>query len=131
MAGNVDNAKRAYEAYGRGDLDGAFENATDDFRWEGAGSDELPGGGTHEGKDDVKQMAARIPESWDDFSVTPDEWIESGDTVIVLGHSEGTPKGGGDRVKVPFVHVWRYDGDKTTRVQILTDTKTVADALGV
>jgi ketosteroid isomerase-like protein len=131
MAGNVDTLKRAYQAYSQGDLDGAFENATDDFRWEGPNADELPGGGTHEGKDATKQMAAKIPEAWDDFSVEPDEWIESGDTVIVLGHSSGTPKGG-DRVKVPFVHVWRYnDEGKATRVQILTDTKVVADAMGV
>ena len=131
MGQNTDTLKQAYEAYGSGDLDGAFDNATDDFVWEGPNAEELPGGGRHEGRDAAKQMAAQIPERWDDFSVAPDEWIEDGDTVIVLGHSEGTPQGGGDRMKVPFVHVWRFEDGRQKRVQILTDTKVVADALGL
>jgi hypothetical protein len=30
---------------------------------------------------------------------------------------------------VPFVHVWRFEGDKAKRVQTLTDTAVIAEAL--
>lgn len=131
MADNLDTIKHAYQAYGQGDVDGAAEAWSDDIEWEGPGSTDLPGGGTHEGKDAVKEVLQRIPEDWDEFEVKPDEWIEGDDTVIVLGHNTGTPKGGGDQVKVPFVHIWRFDGDKATRVQLLTDTLVIARALGI
>ena len=124
---NTDTLRQGYEAFGRGDLDAASENWHDDIRWEGTEAD-LPGSGTHEGKDAVKQTLVEFVQAFDDVSVTPDEFLEQDDTVVVLGHTEGTPKGG-DRIKVPFVHVWRMRDGKAERVQLLTDTAVVADAL--
>ena len=56
--------------------------------------------------------------------------IESGDTVVVLSHSEATGKDTGKDVKLPWVHVWRFSDGKVTEVQALTDTALAADALG-
>jgi len=50
--------------------------------------------------------------------------------VIVLGHTSGTARSTGTGFKVPFVHVWRFDNGAPTRVQTLTDTAVIADALG-
>ena len=131
MSENTDALRKGYEAYGSGDTDTLQEVWADDIRWEGPNSEELPGGGVHEGRDAVMEMLGRIGEAWESFSVTPDEWFEEGDTVVVLGHSEGRAKEGGTEVKVPFVHVWRMAEGKVKEVQTLTDTKAVADALGV
>ncbi len=129
MAGNVDTLKQGYEAYGQGDLDGALENWADDAVWEGPNSEELPGGGTADGKDAIKQTLGRIPEFWESFTVSPDEFVEDGDTVVVLGHTEAST--GGNDIKVPFVHVWRFDDEgKANRVQTLTDTAAIAEAMG-
>jgi ketosteroid isomerase-like protein len=131
MAGNVDTLKQGYQAYGQGDLDGALENWADDAVWEGPNSEELPGGGTAEGKDAIKQSLSRIPEFWESFSVTPDEFFEEGDTVVVLGHSEGTAKDSGNSVKQPFVHVYRFEDGEVKRIQLLNDTYQTAQALGI
>jgi ketosteroid isomerase-like protein len=64
------------------------------------------------------------------FSLTPDEFIESGETVVVLSHSESKGKETGTEVKLPWVHVWRFSGGKVTEVQALTDTALAPDALG-
>jgi len=130
MADNKQTLKEGYEAFASGDINAATENFADDVRWEGANTDRIPGSGTHTGKDAIVQnVFAPIPETWESFSVTPDEFIEQGDTVVVLGHNEGTAKSTGKDVKVPFVHVWRFDGDQVKRVQVLTDTAVVAEAL--
>lgn len=129
MGQNTDTLRQGYEAFGRGDLDGAAEAWHDDVRWEGTNSKRVPGGGTREGKDDVKQSLMEVVQAFDDFSATPDEFIEDGETVVVLGHTEASPKGGGERIKVPFVHVFRFRDGKVERVQILTDTAVVAEAL--
>ena len=131
MAGNVDTIKSGYEAFANGDAEGMKAAWTDDIRWEGPNSTELPGGGTHEGPDDVLQMLGSIADRYESFSVEADEWLESGDTVVVLGHSTAKPKDGGGEIKVPFVHVWRFQDGKASAVQVLTDTLEVAKGLGI
>jgi len=130
MSENIEALRSGYEAFNNGDADGLQRVFADDIRWEGVNSTELPGGGTFEGKQEVLQMLGEIADTWERFSARPDEFFEDGDTVVVLGHNEGTTKQGED-VKVPFAHVWRMRDAQIQRGQILTDTKVVADALGV
>jgi uncharacterized protein len=127
---NTDALKQGYEAFGRGDLDGATANFADDIRWENPEAPQLPNSGVIQGKDAVKQAFADIGNYWESFRLTPDEFIESGDTLIVLSHSEAKAKETGKEVKLPWVHVWRFSGDEVTEVQALTDTALAADALG-
>jgi hypothetical protein len=127
---NSDTLKQGYEAFGKGDVQTATQTFADDIRWEGSNSDRIPGNGTYTGPQEiVENVWAVIPQHWDEFSVTPDEFIESGETVVVLGHNEATSKATGKQVKVPFVHVWRFEGGKAKRVQTLTDTAVVAESL--
>jgi ketosteroid isomerase-like protein len=128
---NVDTLKQGYEAFGQGDLDGATANFSDDIRWENPEAPQVPNSGVTTGKNDVKQLFASLGEYWESFSITPDEFIDGGDTVVVLSHAEAKAKETGNSVKLPWVHVWRFDGDgKATGVQALTDTAMAADALG-
>jgi uncharacterized protein len=127
---NTDTLKQGYEAFRQGDLEGATENFADDIRWENPEAPQVPNHGVTEGKDAVKQLFAELGNFWDSFRITPDEFIESGDTVVVLSHSEATGKETGKNVKLPWVHVWRFSDGKVTEVQALTDTALAADALG-
>jgi ketosteroid isomerase-like protein len=65
---------------------------------------------------------------FESFSSQPDEFLEEGDTVVVLGHTEGRTKSGNE-LKVPFVHVWRMEDGTIKRGQLLTDTAAVLGAL--
>ena len=127
---NTDTLKQGYEAFGRGDLDGAIANFADDIRWENPEAPQIPNNGVTEGKDAVKQLFAELGNYWESFRIVPDEFIESGDTVVVLSHSESKGKDTGKEVKLRWVHIWRFSGDKVTEVQALTDTALAADALG-
>jgi ketosteroid isomerase-like protein len=127
---NTDTLRQGYEAFGRGDLDGATENFADDIRWENPEAPQLPNSGVTEGKDGVKQLFMSLGEYWESFTITPDEFIEQGDTVVVLSHAEATSKETGKSVKLPWVHIWRFSDGKVTEVQALTDTALAADALG-
>jgi ketosteroid isomerase-like protein len=130
MAGNADTVKQGFDSFNQGDAQGLEAVWTDDVRWEGSGVEEIPGGGVHEGKQAVMQMAGSIPQRWESFQAIPDEFIEDGDTVVVLGRLEGrTPQG--EDVKAPFVHIWRMEAGKGKRVQALTDSLQLGRALGV
>jgi len=127
---NTDTLKQGYEAFGRGDLDGAIENFADDIRWENPEAPQFPNNGVTEGKDSVKELFASLSNYWESFNLTPDEFIEQGDTVVVLSHSEAKGKETGNEVKLPWVHIWRFSDGKASEVQALTDTALAADALG-
>ena len=131
MGENADLIKQGFEAFANGDLDGASEFWADGIRWEGTNDERLPLGGRIEGKDKVKEALAAIGESWEDFSAIPDEFHDSDDTVIVLGHGHGKGKETGKEIDWPFVHVWRFDDGQATEVLALADTFETAKALGL
>jgi len=104
---NVDSARSAYDAFGRGDLATLQENFDEDAVW--WTSDELPLGGEVRGRDQIMANFAQIPNYWSSFSVEPEEFIDGGEVVIV----RGTQKAGNDKgsMEAPFVHLLRYDGE--------------------
>ena len=119
MAGNVDRAKQAYEAFSNGDVQAATENWADDIVWDGGGQD-LPGGGEHQGKDAALDVLGKAVGAWDEFTLHVDELLEDGDTVVALAHSH--VKKGDREAQLPVVHILRFEGDQLKRIQILTDT---------
>ena len=129
MASKLDLLRERYEQFSRGDLEGALSNWSEDFTWEGGNSEDMPGGGTHEGQDTAVKVLQDAVGAWDEFSLAADEFFEDGDTVVVLGHSE--VKKGDQGAKLPVVHIWRFRGDdEVCRLQILTDTLHAAQLLG-
>lgn len=122
--GNADAAKAAYEAFGRGDLQAL--KFTDDVVW--VTSDELPLGGETTGRDAVLQNFSQIPNYWSDFSLTPERFIESGDTVVVTGTQRATGKGGS--FEAPFAHLLEYRDGVASRGEFYADSAKAKKALG-
>jgi uncharacterized protein len=124
---NVDTARTAYEAFGRGDLAALQDDFAEDAVW--VTSDELPLGGETRGRDQVMANFAQIPNYWSSFSVEPEEFIDGGDTVVVLG----TQRAGNDKgsFESRFAHVMKFDGDgKVVRGEFHADSAKAAKLLG-
>lgn len=115
---NVDVARSAYEAFGRGDLETLSDSFTEDAVW--ITSDELPLGGVVEGRDQILANFAQIPSYWSSFSVEPEEFIDAGEYVVVRGmqHAE-TERGAFD---APFVHLLHYRDGKANRGEFFADS---------
>jgi len=123
---NVDTARSAYDAFGRGDLEALRNDFAEDAVW--VTSDELPLGGETRGRDAIMGNFAQIPNYWSSFSVEPSEFIDAGEYVIVLG----TQRAGNDNgsFEAPFVHVMKYDGDgKLVRGEFHADSAKAAKLL--
>ena len=99
----------AIEQFSQGDLEAALSNWSQDFTWEGGNSEDMPGGGTHEGKDAAISVLQQAVGAWDEFSLAADEFFEDGDTVVVLGHTD--VKKGDQSATLTVVHIWRFRGD--------------------
>jgi ketosteroid isomerase-like protein len=123
---NLDTAKEAYEAFGKGDLATLQEGFAEDAVW--VTSDELPLGGEVKGRDAIMGNFAQIPNYWTSFSVEPSEFIDAGEYVIVLGTQRASNDKGG--FEAPFVHVLKYDGNgKAVRGEFFTDSAKAAKLL--
>lgn len=129
MADNVDVLKKAYKAFSEGDVEGALEPFSDDAVWQGADSTELPGGGEHSGKEEIGEVMKSIAGAWDELTLGFDEFLEGGDTVVVLLHTD--VKKGNESAKIPAVHIVRFDDGEVKRFQVLTDTLQSAEVLGL
>jgi ketosteroid isomerase-like protein len=128
MSENVDVLKRGYDAFNSGDQETLAGVFAEDVRWEGSTDDRVPGAGDYDGRDDALSALGRAVDPFESFSSQPDEFIEEGDTVVALGHTEARTKSGND-LKVPFVHVWRMEDGTIKRGQLLTDTAAILGAL--
>lgn len=123
---NLDNARAAYEAFGRGDLDALRENFAEDAVW--VTSDELPLGGEVRGRDEILGNFAQIPNYWSSFSVEPEEFLDCGEWVVV----RGTQRAGNDsgEFESRFVHLLQYDENgKTIRGEFYADSAKAAKLL--
>lgn len=105
---NVQVAARSYDAFARGDLDAVLADMHDEIVWHQAQG--LPHGGVYRGIDEVRRNVFDPLDRdwWDEFVVTPVEFVQDGDVVVVLGTYRGLARGTGKRLDVPFVHVWTF-----------------------
>lgn len=122
---NVDTARSAYEAFGRGDLEALKEMLAEDGTW--LTSDELPLGGESHGADKIIENFAQIPNYWSSFSVEPEEFIDAGDWVVV----RGTQRAGsdGDSFEAPFAHLMKFADGKIVRGEFYGDSAKAAKVL--
>jgi uncharacterized protein len=123
---NVDVARAAYDAFGRGDMEALREMFAEDAEW--LTSDELPLGGRTTGRDAIMDNFAQIPSYWSEFSVEPEQFIDAGDDVVVSGTQRGTGEGGS--FESPFLHLMHFEGGKVTRGQFEADSAKALKALG-
>jgi uncharacterized protein len=128
---NVDIVKRSYEAFSRGDLDAVLADMDPQIEWHQAQG--LPHGGLYRGLDEVRRnIFEPLDESWwDGFTAEPDEFLDAGQEVVVVGRYRGTGKESRKQLDVPFVHIWRMEGDKATRFRQYLDTAGWGEALRI
>jgi uncharacterized protein len=84
----------------------------------------LPHGGLYRGLEEVKRniFDPLDEEWWDEFSAEPEEFLEAGSEVVVVGRYRGTAKATGKQLDVPFVHIWSMEGVKAVRFRQYLDT---------
>ena len=129
MSANLDLLKKGYEDFIRGDVQAASAPWSDDFTWQGPDSPDVPGAGVHEGKQQALEVLQQAVGAWDRFELSADEFVDGGDTIVVLGHTEASK--GENSMKGPFVHIWRFREGTPVRIQLLSDTLQGARTLGI
>jgi hypothetical protein len=128
---SVDIVRRSYDAFARNDMDGVLGDMHPEIEWHQAQG--LPHGGLYHGLDEVKRnIFDPLDEDWwDEFTATPDEFLDAGDEVVVIGRYRGRAKQTGKPLDVPFVHIWTLRESKAIRFRQFLDTAGWTEALRI
>ena len=129
MSSNAELARRSYDAFERGDLDAVVGDMHEEIVWEQAQG--LPHGGVYRGLAEVRRAIFDPLEGewWDEFHAAPDEFLEAGESIVVLGRYTGVAKGTAKLLDVPYVHVWTFRDGKAVRFRQFLDTAGWVEAL--
>jgi uncharacterized protein len=125
---NLESVRGLYEAFAKGDVPTVLGFLDADIAWIEA--EGFPYGGTYNGPNAVLSgVFMRLGSEWDGFAVVPDEFIDGGDAIVVLGKYSGTYKATGKSFKADFAHVWKIRAGKAVRFVQYVDTLLVHRAL--
>lgn len=126
---NVPIVKRSYVAFAADDMDGVVGDMHPDIVWHQAQG--LPHGGVYHGLTAVRRNVFDPLDRdwWSEFTAEPEDFLDAGDEVVVLGRYRGVAKGTGKLLDVPFVHVWTMRDGKAVRFRQFLDTAGWVEAL--
>jgi len=105
---NLEQIQELYGAFGRGDIEPVLAALAPDVEWVEGDIEGLAYGGVHRGPEAVsRDVFAQIPGADDSFELVPQEWVDGGDTIVMLGRvtvrldgresSQTWPRRGGSR----------------------------------
>jgi len=130
-AENISVVKGIYQAFGTGDIPAVIAAMSPDIEWNEAENFPYSDGNPYVGADAILGgVFARIASEWDGFHVEPEQFLDAGDTVIMLGRYAGTWRGTGTAMNPQAAHIWTVADGKVVRFQQLIDTLAVARAMG-
>ena len=128
---NANTVRGMYEAFGRGDIASVIAALDPQVEWWEAENFVYADRNPYVGPQAILEgIFMRLATEWEGFAVTPAEWLDAGDHVVVLGTYTGKYKGTGREVRAQFAHVWGLRGGRVVRFQQYTDTKQFAEAVG-
>jgi ketosteroid isomerase-like protein len=118
MADNADVISGAYDSFSKGDIPAVIETLDPEVQWDVTAI--LPQGGSFSGPDGVGGFFEGLAKAWEEFRVSLDDLIASGDDVVAVGRAEGKLSGG-DSAGYGFAHVFTLRGGKIVRFREYAD----------
>jgi uncharacterized protein len=124
----INSLRDIYTAVQRHDSDQLSEAMAHDIEW--SLPEGVPWGGTHHGHLGVISVVEIYEQHVDGLWADPDEFIDGGDRVVVLGRVKGQARSSGEEFEVPFAHVWALTDGVPSRFRGYYDTAPITAALG-
>ena len=120
---NVTLIRNLYAAFAQGDIPAVLAAMSPDIVWNEAENYPYADGNPYRGADAILAgVFARIGTEWDGFAAVAEDYIDGGDTIVVLGRYRGTYRASGRPLDAQMVHVWRLADGRITRFDQRVDT---------
>jgi ketosteroid isomerase-like protein len=124
---NVELVRRGYEAYARGDLPAMLADldpGITTYR-------EDPDGATFHGSDGLLEAIAEWVEDFEEFTLTPEEFTDADDRVLVRVHQTAVGERSGAPIEATFWFVHTVRDGKITRLDMFANRAHAFDAAGI
>ena len=127
----IDNLRRAYDAFSRGDIQGAVEavDLDPDILWREP--EDFHAGGTYRGREGVAEYLTLSREPFEKAQSLPEEILEVGDKIVVFVHFQAWPKGGDQPIEGRIADVYTVQDGKVVQMQAYSDPEEAHKAVGL
>jgi ketosteroid isomerase-like protein len=113
---DVERARVAYKAFGRGRVESLSEWFDPEIEW--IEPPELPGARSYRGRDRVQRYLASIFELWDEFVVEPESFEDVAGDLLIGIHIRARARASGATVEDHVVHRVTIRNGKATRIAV-------------
>ncbi len=115
MTSALEVTQRVYDRFAEGDLDGFMQLCAEDIEWVVNGPAALEKCQAFRGHAGVRRFLDILGASWEFHRFTPQQFLATGNTVIVLGDEEGTDKATGVGFHNRWAHVFDVEDGLVVR----------------
>jgi len=117
----IEGLRRAYEAFSRGDIQGAVDavDMDPDILW--TEPETFYAGGTYRGREGVAKYLTLSREASEKVLSEPEEILEVGDKIVVFVHFQAWPRGGGQLREGHIADVYTVRDGRVVQMQAYSD----------
>jgi ketosteroid isomerase-like protein len=103
--------------------------ADDGFTWENPTPDNVPFGGSYQGRDGFTRYVGELFDALEMGQLEIEEMIAQGDKVVVIGHESSRVRSTGRRYAMDYVMVFDFNADgRITHAREYVDTAALSAA---
>jgi ketosteroid isomerase-like protein len=127
----IDDLRRAYDAFSRGDIQGAVDalDPHPDILW--SEPESFYAGGTYRGPQGVAKYLTLSYEASEKVQSLPEAILEVGDKMVVFVHFQAWPKGGGQMREGHIADVYTVHDGKIVQMQAYSNPEEARKAVGL
>jgi uncharacterized protein len=127
---NVDSLRKVYAEWSKGNFRPVTDVYGPDTEW--GWSEEFPGlEGVVREPAAKSERAVRWLSSWEEWRVEPEDFLASGNHVVVLCRYTGRGKGSGVDVDTHGAHLWTFREGKAIRFEVFSSRGRALEAAGL
>jgi uncharacterized protein len=127
---NMGVIRGMYESFSKGDVTSVLGQMHQNIEWRETENFIYADRNPYHGPQAVLEgVFMRLASEWADFRVMPEEWLDAGNHIVVLGTYSGRHQETGREVRAQFAHIWGVTHGRVVRFQQYTDTKQFAEAI--
>jgi ketosteroid isomerase-like protein len=129
---NVESARRAFDAFNRGDLDALFQEADTDAVYHLSLPAMFGGEATViRGSDELREFYGDLMDAFAEFQIEISDIRDLGERVFAVGQLRASGKESGAEVDSPIAYVVQYRNGKVLRVNDYFDPNEALEAAGL
>jgi ketosteroid isomerase-like protein len=125
---NVALVQKAFDAFGRGDVQTILDLSTSDSEFHCPGPAIVPYAGLKRGRTEIKDAFDTILATQKNVRLSIERMIAQGDDVVAIGEYSTEVIPTGKSVKSPIVIAFQIQNGKISRHLVMGDTAAMADA---